>query len=76
MKIKGYVWVSERKKGKRSIRQIKGVRWGYALSGYLLIRFINVTMGKSKTANILLTNINGIIIPGLLFAATSYKISV
>jgi len=25
--------------GKRSIRQIKGVRWEYALSGYLLIRF-------------------------------------
>jgi hypothetical protein len=57
---------------KRSIRQMKEVRWEYALSRYLRIRFINVTMGNSNTANSLFTKINGIIIPGLLLAATSY----
>jgi hypothetical protein len=54
------------KKEKRSIRQIRGVRWEYALSRYLLIIFINVAMGNSNTANSLFTKINGITIPGLL----------
>lgn len=54
MKIKIYVWVGQRKKIKLSIRQIKGVRWEYALSRYLLISFIKVTMGDSNTANSLI----------------------
>jgi hypothetical protein len=46
------------KKGKLSIRQMKGVRWEYALSRYLLITFINVTMADSNTANSLFIKIN------------------
>jgi hypothetical protein len=42
------------KKGKPTVRQIKGVRLKYALSRYLLISFINVTMKDTKTANSLL----------------------
>jgi hypothetical protein len=74
VKIKCYIWVGEKKK-KLSIRQMKGVRWEYALSRYLLISFINVTIGDSNTANSLFTKLNGITSPGLIFAATSYSIS-
>ena len=56
-KKKFYAYVNCGEKKKNSIRQIKEVKWGYALSRYLLIRFINVTVGNSNTANILFTNL-------------------
>jgi hypothetical protein len=70
------LYVGYGEKTRKRIHQIKGVMWEYALSRYLLVSFINVTMGKTNTTNSLFTKINGIIIPGLLFAATSYTRSV